>query len=289
MGVNRGICHIVVTPSRNESSFLPDLISSMVRQTITPTAWVIVDHNSNDSSEEIILEAVAKFDWIHYLHIENESKRRRGAQIAGLFNSGLSAAEHNWDFCSKIDADMVLPNDYFEEIFERFSENSILGIASGSCFVINGDRRKFELVSKDHTRGGLKTYKRACFDEIGGIREVDGWDGIDNIMAQMNGWQTANFPMIQAHHRRITGSFYGLTRGCFESGKFAYSMRYFFPFMVVRSIHRSTRKPVILGGIFMLAGYLFALFSRSPPVANEQVVRFLRKKQRRRFLFWKGS
>jgi len=289
MRANREISHIVVTPSRNESSFLPELISSMVRQTITPTAWVIVDHNSNDSSKEIIHEAMVRFDWIHYLYIENESQRRRGAQIAGLFNSGLSEMGYNWDFYSKIDADMILPNDYFEKIFERFSENSRLGIASGSCFVLKGGRKKIEFVSKDHTRGGLKTYKRGCFDEIGGIREVDGWDGIDNIMAQMSGWETQNFPLIRAHHRRITGSFYGLTRGCFESGRFAYSMRYFFPFMFARSIHRSMRKPVLLGGIFMLAGYLFALFSRSPPVANKQVIRFLRKKQQRRLLFWKRS
>ena len=289
MGANREICHIVVTPSRNESSFLPELISSMVGQTITPTEWVIVDHNSNDISKEIIHEAMVQFDWIHYLHIGNEDPRRRGAQIARLFNSGHSEAEYRWDFCSKIDADMILPNDYFEKIFERFSENRRLGIASGSCFVLDGGRKKSEFVSKDHTRGGLKTYKRSCFEEIEGIREVDGWDGIDNIMAQMNGWQTQNFPLIMAHHRRVTGSFYGLTRGCFESGQFAYSMRYFFPFMVARSIHRSLQKPILLGGIFMLAGYLFALFSRNPPVIDKQVVRFLRKKQQRRLLFWKRS
>ena len=39
-------------------------------------------------------------------------------------------------------------------------------------------------------------------------------------MAEMNGWETRNFPSISVEHRRITGSYFGIVRGCFESGKF---------------------------------------------------------------------
>ena len=42
--------------------------------------------------------------------------------------------------------------------------------------------------------------------------EVDGWDGIDNISAQMNGWETRNFLDIEVNHRRMTGSYFGLSR-----------------------------------------------------------------------------
>lgn len=286
MGPNRQFSHLVVTPNRDEEKFLPKLISSMCDQTITPTSWIIVDDNSTDSSAEIIQEAMKKYDWIEYIRIDNDSKRRRGSHIADLVNRGISQSNIDWDFFSKIDADMILPSDYFEKIFLQFSENPLLGIASGSCHIIKQGKKYSEHVTTDHTRGGLKTYKRSCFNEIEGIKEVDGWDGIDNIMAQMNGWETRNFPSISVEHRRITGSYFGIVRGCFESGKFAYSMRYFLPFMIARSAHRSFSRPLFIGGISMLAGYFFGLFSRSPPAADRQVTGFLRKKQIHRMLFF---
>ena len=71
-----------------------------------------------------------------------------------------------------------------EKIFLQFSENPLLGIASGSCHIIKQGKKYSEHVTTDHTRGVLRP-KRSCFNEIEGVKEVDGWDGIDNIMAQM--------------------------------------------------------------------------------------------------------
>lgn len=278
--------HIVVTPSRNESTFLPDLIASMSKQTVKPSKWIIVDHNSTDSTSEIVSEAMRSFAWIEYILIEDDSERKRGAQIARLFNLGISIANNEWDFCSKIDADMILPENYFEKIFNRFNQNHNLGIASGSCFVMNGKKKKLEFASRDHTRGGLKTYRRECYEDIGGIREIDGWDGVDNILAQMSNWETRHFPHIEVHHQRITGSYYGLLRGCFEVGKFSYSMRYFPPFIIARSIHRSFRKPIILGGISLLLGFIWGALQRIPPVMEREEQIFIRTKQKRMLLQW---
>ena len=85
---------------------------------------------------------------------------------------------------------MVLPEDYFECIFAEFSDSEQLGITSGTCYLMEKGKKIQEKTSKDHTRGGLKTYRRECYDQIEGINETDGWDGIDNITAQMHGWET---------------------------------------------------------------------------------------------------
>ena len=123
-------------------------------------------------------------------------KKRKGERIARLVNFGLS--EVNLEgLCSKIDADIVLPSDYFEEVFSRFDSNNNLGIASGGCYVTNCRRLRLEKVSGDHTRGALKTYLSDCFSDIEGIRNADGWDGIDNIHAQMKGWETRNFQKLR--------------------------------------------------------------------------------------------
>ena len=279
--------HIVITPSRNEAIFIKELADSMISQTCRPRKWVIVDHNSTDNTREIIDPIIEKYDWISIIRVSDQSQRKRGGQIARLFNAGLSSiGEQDWHFCSKIDADMVLPEDYFGRILNKFSENPDLGIASGSCYLMLGSKRKIEKVSVGHTRGGLKTYRKSCFNQIGGVREVDGWDGVDNIVAQMNGWDTSNFSEITVLHKRATGSFFGSLKGCFETGKFAYSLRYSPTFMIARSLHRSLQRPIFLGGVLMMLGFVFGFFSRQQSSMSIVEISFLRKKQRARLLNW---
>ncbi len=281
------IPHIVITPSRDDAIFLKGLVDSMVSQTCPPIHWVIVDHNSKDNTQDLLTPIVKKYDWISTIRIDDESQRKRGGQIATLFNKGLSSIKHlDWHYCSKIDADMILPEDYFMEIISRFNKNPSLGIASGSCYLLDGNRRKVEKVSQGHTRGGLKTYRKSCFEHIGGVREVDGWDGLDNVLAEMNGWETQNFPEIEVLHRRATGSFFGILRGCFESGKFAYSLRYSPTFMLARSVHRLFRKPLFIGGIAMMSGFIFGCLKRLNPSMEPHESTFFRKKQRARLLNW---
>jgi hypothetical protein len=183
---------------------------------------------------------------------------------------------------------MVLPEDYFCRILSEFSDNPNLGIASGSCYLMLGSKRKVEKVSVGHTRGGLKTYRKKCFDQIGGVREVDGWDGVDNIAAQMNGWETSNFSEIEAFHKRATGTFFGSLKGCFETGKFAHSMRYSPIFMTARSLHRTLQRPLFLGGVSMMFGFIFGSLSRQKPSMSAEEVAFLRKRQRARLLNWRA-
>ena len=274
--------HVVVTPSRDETDFLPDLVHSMANQSITPSEWIIVSHNSRKGAKDFLSEVSNKYNWISVVSIDDESKRKRGSQIAKLVNIGLSQTSTDWDFLSKIDADMILPDDYFEKIFSKFSKYQRLGIASGTCFLQTKITKKIEKVSKDHTRGGLKTYRRTCFEEIGGIQEIDGWDGVDNLTAQMNDWVTSSFSDIQVQHQRMTGSHSGLISGCFESGRFAHTMGYFPPFMIARSLHRMSSKPIFIGGISMFIGYLYSILTRQKRVTEPEVVEFLRKKQKNR-------
>ena len=286
MANNGKLAHVVVTPSRNETQFLPALVDSMVKQTVLPSEWVIVSHNSGEDANDFLTKVSEKHDWISVVSVNDGSKRKRGSQIAKLVNIGISQTTTNWDFISKIDADMILPVDYFANIFSKFANTERLGIASGTCFLISKKSRKIEKVSTDHTRGGLKTYRKLCYEEIGGIREIDGWDGMDNIAAQMNGWKTMSFPELEVQHQRMTGSHSGLIAGCFESGKFAHAMGYFPPFMLARSLHRMASKPILIGGISMFMGYLYSILIRQKKVNDQDLTKFLRKKQRKMLRFW---
>ena len=281
----KSVTHAIVTPCRDHVEIF-QLIDSMIEQTVPPLEWIIVLHNLKDYHFEQISIRTEPFQWIRLVRVNDDSTRKRGAQIARLVNAGISEIKQKWTYLSKIDADMVLELDYFENILGKFLQNQKLGIASGSCYLSINCKRQIEKVSDKHTRGGLKTYRRQCYEDIGGIREVDGWDGVDNIVAQMNGWETSNFSDIMALHTRRTGSHAGLLNGCFESGKFAYALRYSLLFMVARSLHRMLRKPVFLGGVSMFAGYLNAALLRTPQSLDDAETRYLRESQKERLMYW---
>ena len=109
-----------------------------------------------------------------------------------------------------------------------------LGIGSGNCF-LGGESKKIEKVESDHTRGGLKTYRKECFSDIGGIREIDGWDGLDNNMAQYNGWKTRNFSGILAEHKRPTVKIDGAISNFLSAGKKSHIMCYTWTFLIARA------------------------------------------------------
>ena len=70
-------------------------------------------------------------------------------------------------------------DDYFELLLERFLRTRDLGIAGGYCYSMHRGALKMEWVPDYHVRGATKAYRRACFEAIGGIEEVLGWDGIE--------------------------------------------------------------------------------------------------------------
>ena len=281
------IAHLVVTPCRNDHQFLLRLFNSMINQTVLPREWIIVLDNPTNSDFSSVSSLIDPFDWIKIKKVSDFSSRKRGAKIAKLSNLGISESEYDWSFISKIDADMQLPEDYFAMIFHKFSERPELGIASGTCYVLDRTKKIIENVSSNHTRGGLKTYSKQCFEKIGGIREVDGWDGVDNILAQYNGFETANFADIEVFHGRRTGSHFGLIRGNFESGMFAFSLRYFPLFMLARVLHQLSKKPVFFGGISMFMGYVFAALTRKEYSISVVEGKFFRKVQKQRMKFWR--
>ena len=219
--------HVVVTPVKNEKDLIQGCIDCMMSQSIPPKQWIIIDDNSNDGTHSILKKASLKYPNIKIIKSKNiNSNRRRGRKIAKMILEAIDSIDIKWDFFSKIDSDILLDKSYFESLFSIFANDPSLGIASGGCYLKKSSKLILEKVSVDHTRGALKTYRASCFDDIGGIRGVDGWDGIDNLMAQMNGWKTKNFPEIKAIHLRPTGSYQGIVYGCFENGKFAHFMGY---------------------------------------------------------------
>ena len=281
----RDVIGVVITVTRDDFPLIENLGKSLARQTIRPKKWIIVDDSSNSTSRNLIQRYADKHHWIEYC-VEPSliNEKLRGARIAGLFSYGIGKCPTEWTFCSKIDSDMELEDKYLEDIYQEFHDDPKLGIASGNCRINTLLGGRMERTVREHTRGGLKTYRRECYFQISGIVPVEGWDTIDNFQAQMLGWKTRNFKLIIASQKRRTGQKVGLLRTAFNQGIKSHYLGYYPPYFYARCLSITMKKYPLVCSLSMLSGYYYAVAVSKPVYKDEHLRLYLRKKQKEKMI-----
>jgi biofilm PGA synthesis N-glycosyltransferase PgaC len=270
--------YAIVTPVKNEEKFLPEMIDSVVNQTVRPREWIIVDDGSTDRTVVIIQRAVATHEWIRCVRIDHAGGRQPGGE--GALPTGLRLLDlSTCGFFARLDADISFQPDYFEKLFDEFRNNPRLGIATGVCWARQGGRLVEEKHPRFHTRGPLKTYRVACFEQIGSLERVLGWDIVDEARANMLGWQTRSFRHLRVIHQRPTQTAGGRLKGCRNVGHAAYFTGYHPLFLLARAVNTMPRRPYVLGGIFVGLGYLHGYVARKPQVNDPALIRYVRQQQ----------
>ena len=91
--------YVVITPVRNEEKHIHSVINSMLRQTIRPLQWVIVDDGSTDNTGRIIDRVSRQHTWIKPVHRTNRGFRRSGGGVTEAFYDGYEVLDHeDWNF-----------------------------------------------------------------------------------------------------------------------------------------------------------------------------------------------
>ena len=162
----------------------------------------------------------------------------------------------------KLDGDLTFTPDYFEMCFEHFTKEPRLGIGGGDIYHSVRGELKVEAVPKFHVRGATKIYRRACWEAIGGLFSGAGWDTIDEVKANMLGWDTYSFKELHLVHHRLTGSADGFLRDRVKYGSICFVCGYHPLYVLARCLYRSVRKPYILGSLAILFGFLKSYFVR---------------------------
>lgn len=275
-----GIPYVVVTPVRDEETYLLRTIESMVRQTILPKEWIIVDDGSKDSTPAIITEASSRYSWIKGVSRQDRGYRKWGAGIIEAFYAGYDALTfHDWDFMSKLDGDLSFEPDYFESCFREFREKPTLGIGGGVLYHDENGKLVLEKNPEFHVRGGVKIYRRACWDALGGLWIGPGSDTVDEVKANMLGWTTMSFADIHMIHHRITGASWGRWGGIAKSGTIDYVTGYHPLFVLAKYMFHLPRKPIVMGSLARTYGYCSAAVQRIPRVDDPELIQYLRNQQ----------
>ena len=129
--------YVVVTPARDEERTIAATIESMLRQTVRPLRWVIVNDGSTDRTRALVEKHLAAHPWIELIERADRGFRALGGGVVDAFNEGFArVAGLPWDFVVKFDADLSFDARYFEDLLERFEADPKLGMASGKTFLV---------------------------------------------------------------------------------------------------------------------------------------------------------
>ena len=278
--------YLVITPVQNEERYIRKTIESMLCQTIKPMKWVIVNDGSEDETGKIIIEYETEHHWIRTIHRKGRGFRSPGTGVIEAFYEGYNSLDSSdWDFIVKLDGDLSFDGDYFERCFEEFRKNPKLGIAGGMIFNCFKDTLQVEEQPSFHVRGATKIYRRECWEAIRGLIKAPGWDTLDEVKANMLGWETRSFPDLRVIHHRFTGNADGKWRNWVKNGRANYIAGYHPLFMFFKCIKRVFQKPYVVSSIGLFYGYVSGYWNKVPQINDKSVIDYLRKQQLGRLFF----
>ncbi len=202
------------------------------------------------------------------------------------FNAGLERVKSlQFEVIGNLDADLSFDPDYLAFLMQRFSEDPGLGVA-GTPFLEDGyDSARDSFEGENHVAGGCQLFRRECFQDVSGYvpNPAGGIDWIAVTTARMKGWTTRSFPEKRFHHYRTLGTAgrSGLAAS-FLYGEKDYYLGGSHVWQLFRVAYRMTKKPVPLGGLALLSGYIWASLRRVKRAVSPELMRFHRKEQMRK-------
>ncbi|MEZ4703479.1 MAG: glycosyltransferase family A protein [Rhodothermales bacterium] len=277
--------YVLITPARNEAAYIEKTLASVTRQSILPAKWVIVSDGSTDDTDAIVASYAGRYPFIELLRREADRERNFGSKVLA-FRAGYERARAvPHDFVGNLDADIELPDDYYEQIMLRFAHQPRLGLAGGIRFdFCEGD---FVLVdcARNSVGGPYQFFRRACYEAIGGYTPLPmgGIDAVAEIRARQHGWIVRSFPEIRARHFRCTGTAKGnVFQAAHRAGMKEYVLGYDPLFELFRCVSQARSLRGVGLGLWQGAGYVRAAFGGYERALDAGFVDYLRAEQRAR-------
>lgn len=282
----RGLSYAIVTPVRNETANLRRLADSLIAQDLRPDAWVIVDTGSTDDTQAVGSELSEREPWIETFALD-EAALARGGPIVRAFEAGFRSLAERPDVVVKLDADLSFDPGYFALLMRQFADDSSLGMASGTCYELEGGEWRQRFVTGTTVWGAARAYRTDCLEAVMPLEQRMGWDGVDEFRANARGWTTRVFLDLPFRHHRREGERDGSARRARRAqGQAARYLGYRFWYLVLRSLWHARREPA---AVAMIGGYLGAAIRREPRLQDDEARRYLRGQQSLRRLPYRAA
>jgi glycosyltransferase involved in cell wall biosynthesis len=268
--------YYVIIPAHNEEKFISLTLQSLESQTQKPSKIVVVNDNSTDTTASIVSLFAQKNPTIRLVNVESDAIHLPGSKVIRAFQKGLETLDEEYKFIVKLDADLILPPNYFEMIISHFKSDTSIGMVGGFAYVKKNNEWILEnLTDKDHIRGAFKAYRKECFQQIGGLKPAMGWDTVDELLAKFYGWKVIADETLRVKHLKPTGANYNKTAR-FKQGEAFYSLGYGFSITVIASIKLAMmkKKPSLFFDYLM--GFWKAKSAKKMLLVTEEQAKFIR-------------
>lgn len=266
-----------VIPTYNEEQFIAQTLTSLINQTVIPNKIVVVNDNSTDKTATIVADFVNKYSNITQILNKSENKHLPGSKVIKAFYKGFETLDDSYDIIVKLDADLILPNNYFERIIEMFHKDLQIGMVGGFAYIEkNGEWILENLTDKDHIRGAFKAYRKECFSQIGGLKPAMGWDTVDELLCRFYNWKIVTLEDLKVKHLKPTGAIYDKSAR-YKQGEAFYTLGYGFLITTIAGLKLAWRKQKPLLFVDYLKGYFKAKSNKKPLLVTNEQAKFIRK------------
>ncbi len=267
----------IVIPAHNEEDSIALTLESLINQTHLPKKVIVVNDNSTDNTKSIVDSYIKQNDWLNSTTITSSNEHIPGSKVINAFYKGFETLDDNYDILCKFDADIVLPNNYLENIKLLFNSNKSVGIAGGLAFIKKDNTWVYENISdKNHVRGPIKAYRKSCFEDIGGLKPSIGWDTVDILLAKYHGWSVAVDKSLHVKHLKPTGLSYN-KNSKYLQGEALFKMRYGFTLALITALKIAFKKRSFLDFNNYIIGYFKAKRSDLEYLVTKDEGKFIRK------------
>lgn len=268
--------YYAIIPAHNEEAFMGLTLQSLAAQTVLPAKVVVVNDNSTDKTAAIVTEFAEKHPWITLVNKQSDAVHMPGSKVIQAFHAGQATIDNNYDIIVKLDADLILPSDYFETVLEAFKNDEKVGMAGGFAYIEkNGEWILENLTDKDHIRGAFKAYRKELFIQMGGLRPAMGWDTVDELLAKFYGWKVITIERLKVKHLKPTGANYNKAAR-YKQGEAFYTLGYGFTITAIAGAKLAMRKKKPFLFIDYINGFLKAKKEGKALLVSEEQAKYIR-------------
>ena len=269
--------YYIVIPAHNEEAFIALTLQSLLSQSVLPKKIVVVNDNSTDKTVEIVTAFAKENPFITLVNKTSEAIHLPGSKVIQAFHKGFETLDENYDVIVKLDADLILPNNYFETVLNIFKKDATIGMAGGFAYIEkNGQWILENLTDKDHIRGAFKAYRKSCFQQIGNLKPAMGWDTVDELLSKFYGWKVVTDASLIVKHLKPTGANYNKTAR-YKQGEAFYTLGYGFLITSIASAKLAMMKKKPLLFLDCIKGFVKAKSAKTPLLVTEEQAKYIRK------------
>lgn len=284
---------LIIIPTHNEEKNIIFCLKSLKNQAFKDFEVIVVNDGSTDNTRNLVEDFILNDSRFKILNLKT-SAHEPGAKVVATFNKGLQTAHlNNVDIICKFDADIIFPNNYLEELHAVYLTNPKAGMVSGIvkiskkvfekslAFDFNDEKKQWifeDISSKNHVRGPIKSYRKECFNAMGGLRPVLGWDNIDVMLAKKAGYQTVTLKDLWVKHLRPTAFKYK-NQKAEKLGEYFYNIGLNLPLAIISSAKSSLKNRSVPEFFITINSFLKQNEPRQLAAEEVKFIRNLRWKQ----------